>query len=103
MKLQLTAKAEAELEIINQKLIDAEENDNEYEVYDELTEHETLVTDAGLYVDGAYEENEFSNLEKWCKNVGKSEFVPKYLKKHPTAVLDKVNKMIQEGLVVVAE
>ena len=97
MKLQLTAKAEAKLEVINQRIMENEE------AYNELTEYETLVTDAGLYVEGAYEENEFTNLEKWCKNVGKSEYIPKYLKKHPTAVLDKVNKMIDEGLVVVAE
>ena len=97
MKLQLTSKAEAELELINAKF---EENED---VYFELTEYETLVTDAGMYEQGAYVENEFKSLEKWCKLVGKSEYVPKYLKKHPTAVLDKVNKMISEGLLVVVE
>ena len=101
MKLKLTTTAEAELEVINQKLTDAEESGNEYEVYYELTEHETLVTDAGLYVDSAYEENEFDNLEEWCMMVGESEYDPKYLKKHPTAVFDKVTKMINEGLLVV--
>jgi diphthamide synthase (EF-2-diphthine--ammonia ligase) len=97
MKLKLTSKAEAELELINAKF---EENED---AYFELTEYETLVTDAGMYEQGAYAENEFKNLEKWCKLVGKSEYVPKYLKKHPTAVLDKVNKMINEGLLVVVE
>lgn len=97
MKIVLTDKAEAELKIINTRL---EEDDD---VYVELTEYETLVTDAGMYEQGAYAENEFKNLEKWCKLVGKSEYVSKYLKKHPTAVLDKVNKMISEGLVVVVE
>lgn len=97
MKIVLTGKAETELEIINERIMEDDE------VYYDLTEFELLVTDAELYVNGTYAENEFKNLEKWCKLVGKSEYVSKYLKKHPTAVLDKVNKMIQEGLIVVVE
>jgi hypothetical protein len=97
MKLELTKMAKAKLKVIYAK-IEVDE-----EAYDNLTEQELLMTDAELYVEDAYEENEFSNLEQWCKLVGKSEFIPKYLKKHPTAVLDKVNKMINEGIVVVVE
>jgi hypothetical protein len=97
MHLEMTRLFEVELEMINERIIENEE------AYDHLNEKETLITDAGLYVDGAYEENEFSNLEQWCKLVGESEYDPKYLKQHPTAVLDKVNKMINEGILVVVE
>jgi hypothetical protein len=97
MHLKMTELFEVELEMINARII---EDDF---AYDNLNEKELLITDAQLYIDGAYEENKFKDLEKWCKLVGKSEYVPKYLKKHPTAVLDKVNKMIQEGIVVVVE
>jgi hypothetical protein len=97
MYLEMTKLFEAELEMINSGIIEDES------AYDRLSEKELLVVDAGLYVDGAYEENEFSNLEQWCELVGQSEYDPKYLKKHPTAVLDKINKMINEGILVVAE
>jgi hypothetical protein len=97
MHLEMTKLFEVELEMINARII---EDDF---AYDNLNEKELLITDADLYINGAYEENEFSNLEQWCKLVGKSEFVPKYLKQHPTAVLDKVNRMINEGIVVVVE
>jgi len=97
MHLEMTKVFEVELEMINVKIIEDES------AYDNMNEKELLILDADLYINGAYEENEFKDLEKWCKLVGKSEYVPKYLKKHPTAVLDKVNKMIQEGIIVVAE
>lgn len=97
MHLEMTKLFEAELEMINSGIIEDES------AYDRLSEKELLVVDAGLYVEGAYEENEFDNLKEWCNMVGKSEYDSKYLKKHPTAVLDKVNKMIQEKILVVAK
>jgi len=97
MKLKLTTTAKKELKVINVRIM---EDDS---AYDKLTEHEILLTDAELYVEGAYEDNEFDNLEEWCSNVGQSEYDPKYLKKHPNVVIEKINKMINKDLLVVAE
>ena len=95
MKLQLTESAELELKVINKRI---EEND---EAYDSLNEHELLVVDAELYVEDGYVENEFDDLDEWCREVGLGEYDPKYLVKHPNVVKDKVNKMIDKGLITI--
>ena len=97
MKLQLTTTAETELEVINDRIMSDESE------YGELSERELLVSDAELYVEGSYEENEFDNLEEWCMLVGESEYNFEYLKKYPTVVFDKVTRMINEGILVVAK
>lgn len=97
MHLEMTKEFEIELEMINARIIEDES------AYDRLNKKEILITDADLYINGAYEENEFDNLEEWCTLVGELEYNPDYLKKNPTVVLDKVNRMIQEGIVVVAK
>jgi hypothetical protein len=95
MKLQLTESTELELEVINKRI---EEDD---EAYKSLNEHELLVVDAELYFGGAYIENEFDDLDEWCREVGLGEYDPKYLVKHPNVVKDKVNKMIDKGLITI--
>jgi len=95
MKLQLTESAELELKVINKRI---EEDD---EAYDSLNEHELLVVDAELYVEGGYIENEFDDLDEWCREVGGGEYDPKYLAKHPNVVKDKINKMIDKGLITI--
>jgi len=95
MKLQLTESAELELKVINKRI---EEDD---EAYDSLNEHELLVVDAELYVEDGYIENEFDDLDEWCREVGLGEYDPKYLAKHPNVVKDKVNKMIDKGLITI--
>jgi hypothetical protein len=89
MRLQLTKTAKQELKVINAK-IEADDN-----AYDNLTERELLLTDAELYVEEAYEDNEFDNLEDWCKLAQQSEYDPKYLEKHPNACFDKVSEMLK--------
>lgn len=95
MKLKLTESAELELKIINKRIEEDEE------AYDSLNEHELLVVDAELYFEGGYIENEFDNLDEWCQEVGIEEYDPKYLKKYPNVVKDKVNEMINEGLITI--
>ena len=94
MKLELTETAKQELKVINKKI-----NDDD-SAYDNLTERELLLTDAELYVEEAYEDNEFDNLEDWCKLAQQSEYDPKYLEKHPNACFDKVNLMIEQNILV---
>ena len=94
MKLELTETAKQELKVINKKI-----NDDD-SAYDNLTKRELLLTDAELYVEDAYEENEFDNLEEWCKLAQESEYDPKYLEKHPNACFDKVNLMIEQNMLV---
>ena len=93
MKLKLTESAELELEVINKRIEEDEE------AYDSLNEHELLVTDAQLYVEDGYMENGFDNLDEWCQEVGLEEYDPKYLKKHPNVVKDKINEMIANGII----
>jgi hypothetical protein len=95
MKLKLTESAELELKVINKRIEEDEE------AYDSLNEHELLVVDAELYVEDGYVENEFDDLDKWCREVGLGEYDPKYLVKHPNVVKDKVNKMIDKGLITI--
>jgi len=95
MKLQLTESAELELKVINKRI---EEDD---EAYDSLNEHELLVVDAELYVEGGYIENEFDDLDEWCREVGGGEYDLKYLAKHPNVVKDKVNEMIVKGMITI--
>ena len=73
MRLELTKIAKKELKVINKKI-----NDDD-SAYDTLSSRELLVSDAELYVESAYEDNEFDNLEDWCKDVQESEYDPKYL------------------------
>jgi hypothetical protein len=91
MRLQLTETAKQELKVIYVKYTD----DNDEFRYDDLTERELLLIDAELYVEEAYEDNEFDNLEDWCKLVQQSEYDPKYLEKHPNACFDKVSEMLK--------
>jgi len=98
MKLQLTQQASAELEAINER-IDEAGNDNYDEVCESLNERELLVCDAGMYVNGAYEENEFDDLNEWCVKVGNMEYQQTYLNTHPNAVREKINTMLREGLI----
>jgi hypothetical protein len=95
MKLKLTESAGLELKVIHKRI---EEDD---EAYDSLNEHELLVVDAELYVEGGYIENKFDDLDEWCREVGGGEYDPKYLAKHPNVVKDKVNKMIDKRLITI--
>jgi hypothetical protein len=102
MKLQLTPQAEQELAAINQRIDEAGD-----EGYDDmcgsLNRREQLITDAGMYTDGAYEENEFDNLNEWCISVGNAEYQQTYLNTHPNAVREKIDMMLREGIITIVE
>jgi len=95
MKLKLTESSELELKVIHKRIEEDEE------AYDSLNEHELLVVDAELYVEDGYMENEFDDLDEWCKEVALEEYLPAYVEKHPNVVKDKINKMIDKGLIII--
>ena len=97
MKLQLTKTAEIELERLNN--LYGDENSPEFDNWDKMSELETLITDAGLYVNNAYEENEFDDLNEWCVKVGNMEYQQTYLNTHPNAVRNKINRMLKERFI----
>lgn len=104
MKIVLTKEAKKELKAINKRIDEALESDffDDYdEVMEEMSKRELLVMDAGFYVDGAYCENKFDDLDEWCRAVQEIEYDPKYLIDHPDAVKDKVNKMIEENIIII--
>ena len=104
MKFVLTKEAKKELKAINKRIDEALESDffDDYdEVMEEMSKRELLVMDAGFYVDGAYCENKFDDLDEWCREVQEIEYDPKYLIDHPDAVKDKVNKMIEENIIII--
>ena len=104
MKFVLTKEAKKELKAINKRIDEALESDffDGYdEVMDEMSKRELLVMDAGFYVDGAYCENKFDDLDEWCRAVQEIEYDPKHLIDHPDAVKDKINKMIEENIIII--
>ena len=92
MKLQLTEKAINELNLLFE---------NEKFEYDEMTEYEMLLSDAGLYVEGAYIDNEFEDLNEWCIGTGSSEYEQTYLNTHPNVVREKINLMLKENIITI--
>ena len=86
-----------ELERLN--LLYGEEDSPEYDNWEKMNELEILIADAGLYVDGAYKENTFDDLNEWCRIVGPMEYEQTYLNTHPHAVRNKIDKMLRFGLI----
>lgn len=98
MKLQLTPQAESELQVINQRIIDA--GDDGYDdVCESLNKHERLITDAGMYVNEAYVDNTFSNLDVWCEETGEGEFKDN----HKMRVKRNIGKMLMEDIISIVE
>jgi hypothetical protein len=98
MKLQLTPQAESELQVINQRIIDA--GDDGYEdVCETLNKRELLITDAGLYIEEAYVYNTFSNLDVWCEETGEGEFA----NNHRMRVKRNIGKMLMEDIISIVE
>ena len=92
MKIKLTAQAEQELAVINAKM---EETDGEY--YSEMSKREKLISDAGLYVDEAYVENVFNDLDVWCEATGEGEYPKDYRMK----VKKNIGKMLIEDIITI--
>jgi hypothetical protein len=101
MKLQLTKIAELEINRLND--LYGDENSPEYDYWDKMSELEILITDAGLYVDGVYEENIFNDLNEWCRIVGSMEYQQTYLNTHPNVVREKINKMFNKEILLLVE
>jgi hypothetical protein len=101
MKIVLTKEAKKELNRLNN--LYGDENSSEYDNWDDMSKLEMLVTDAGMYAEGAYIENKFDDLQEWCRAVQEIEYDPKYLSYHPDAVKDKVNKMIKENIIIIKQ
>lgn len=97
MKITLKENTQKEIERLN--LLYGEENSLEYDNWEKMSELETLITDAGMYADGAYEENKFDDLNEWCKSVGPMEYNQTYLNTHPNAVRSKINKMLRKNII----
>ena len=94
MKIQLTKTAKQELKVINKRFLDDDDSD-----YDLLTERESLVCDAGMYVNNAYVDNSFTQLDSWCLNTGKSE----YEKGNIQIVKQKIGRMLIEDIITIIE
>ena len=62
---------EVELELINKRF--AEEDSNEYDDWHLMTNEEILITDAAMFVDEVYCDNEFNSLEEFAKNASEEE------------------------------
>ena len=97
MKIILKENTLKEIERLN--LLYGEENSLEYDNWEKMSELEVLIADAGMYVDGAYEQNEFDDLNEWCKSVGPMEYEQTYLNTHPNAVRSKIDEMLSKNLI----
>jgi len=69
MKLEFVK--EKELELINNRF--AEEDSIDYDNWDLMTNKEILITDAAMFVDEVYCDNEFNSLEEFAKNASECE------------------------------
>ena len=97
MKIILKENTKKELERLNN--LYGDENSPEYDNWDKMSKLEILITDAGMYADGAYEENEFDDLNEWCRVVGPMEYEETYLNTHPNVVRNKIDLMLHKNLI----
>jgi len=96
MKLEITEKTELEINRLND--LYGDENSPEYDYWDKMSELETLITDAGMYCDSAYIDNEFTDLKEWARELGMCES-----ETDSDAMFEKINKMIELEIVKVVE
>ena len=92
MKLELTKQAELELEVVNAKF------DDEGLEYEDLNDREILIADAGMYCDGAYIDNEFTDLKEWARELGMCES-----ETDSDAMFEKLSMMIDDGILSIVE
>jgi hypothetical protein len=88
MKLEFLK--QEELELINNRF--AEEDSTEYDDWDLMTDEEILITDAAMFADEAYCENEFNSLEEFAKNAseGEGDTIENTIK--------RLNEMLNKGI-----
>lgn len=88
MKLQLTKTAQQQLAKLD------------FEIdYHECSEYAQLLLDAMLYVENAYVNNKFKNLDNWCLRTGKGEFQDD----HKMRVKENIGKMLIEDIITIVE
>jgi hypothetical protein len=93
MKIILTNKSLTEINRLNSKY--GEETSQFYDDWDQMNDEEMLIMDASLYSNGAYEENKFNSLDKWCANTAQME----YGVTDGNIVRKKLDKMLQLDLI----
>ena len=62
---------EKELELINNRF--AEEDSVDYDYWHLMTDEEILITDAAMFANEAYCDNEFDSIEEFAKNASEGE------------------------------
>jgi hypothetical protein len=97
MKIILTEKTQQELESIYNRF--ANESSPDFDNWEEMTDLELLITDAELYVNGAYIENNFTNLDEWCSKTACGE----YETKDGNLVKQKINKMLELNIIQIID
>jgi hypothetical protein len=97
MKIILTEKTQQELESIYNRF--ANESSPDFDNWEEMTDLEILITDAGLYVDEAYTENNFTNLDEWCSETVCGE----YGTEDGDLVKQKINKMLELNIIQIID
>ena len=101
MKIILTEKTQQELESIYNRF--ANESSPDFDNWEEMTDLELLITDAGLYVNGAYIENNFTNLDEWCSETVCYEYFGEYGTKDGNLVKQKINKMLELNIIQIID
>lgn len=99
MKIILKENTQRELERINN--LYGDESSPKYDEWDEMSEQEILIADAGMYANEAYIKNEFDDLDEWCQEVGPLEYEETYLRKYPFAVRNKIDLMLSKDLIYI--
>jgi hypothetical protein len=56
-----------------------------------------------MYVNNAYVDNSFTQLDSWCLNTGKSECDEDYIHDVKGAVKQKIGKMLIEDIITIIE
>jgi hypothetical protein len=93
MKIILTSTAQNELNRINSLIL------NEELDYHDMSEAEQLLADAGMYIDEAYTENNFTNLDEWCSETACGE----YETEDGDLVKQKINKMLELNIIQIID
>jgi hypothetical protein len=97
MKIQLAKGIKAEVNRLN-KLYGDEKSPN-YERWYKMNKREHLIIDAMLYVEDAYVNNQFKNLDNWCLRTGKGEVPNDYRMR----VKKNIGKMLMEDIITIIE
>ena len=79
-----------ELELINNRF--AEEDSVDYDYWHLMNKEEVLITDAAMFVDEAYCDNEFESIEEFAKNAYESEG------DSVKNIIKRLNQMLDKGI-----